>query len=177
MTASRKIDPTKNTAMRMITELVARASARPGAGDSAAAMVATSAPTMEKITTTIAEKIAPMPSGKKPPWLVRLLKSSDWSGQMPSTKSVPRTRKTMIAATLIPANQNSNSPNEDTENRLVNVISVIKINDNSQSGAPGIQYCNTLAPATASKPMTITQKYQYSQPTENPAQPPRAALE
>jgi hypothetical protein len=31
-----------------------------------------------------------------------------------------------------------------------------------------------LAPATASKPTTMTQKYQYSQPTEKPAQPPSA---
>ena len=78
-----------------------------------------------------------------------------------------------MAATLIPANQNSNSPNEDTENRLVSVISVMRISEISHSGA-SIQYCRTLAPATASKPMTITQKYQYSQPTEKPAQPPRA---
>ncbi len=67
--------------------------------------------------------------------------------------------KTMIAATLMPANQNSNSPNEDTENRFVAVISAIKISDITHSGA-SIQYCNTLAPATASKPITITQKYQ-----------------
>src|SRR3954453_13742575 len=173
MTASRKIDPTKNTAMRRITELVARAMARPGSGDSAAARGAPSAPTMEKITTTMAEKMAPMPSGKNPPWLVRLLKSSDWLGQMPSTNSVPSARNTMIAATLMPANQNSNSPNEETENRLVAVISVISASDMTHSGA-SIQYCSTLAPATASKPITITQKYQYSQATENPAQPPSA---
>src|SRR3954451_23217461 len=92
---------------------------------------------------------------------------------MPRTNSVPSARNTMIAATLIPANQNSNSPNEDTENRLVAVISVISSNDISHSGAL-IQYCSTLAPATASKPITMTQKYQYSQATENPAQPPRA---
>ena len=79
----------------------------------------------------------------------------------------------MIAATLMPANQNSNSPNDDTENRFVAVINVIRINEINQSGA-SIQYCSTLAPATASKPITITQKYQYSQPTEKPAQPPRA---
>ena len=66
---------------------------------------------------------------------------------------------TMIAATLMPANQNSNSPNEDTENRLVSVINVIRINEISHSGA-SIQYWITLAPATASKPITITQKYQ-----------------
>ncbi len=32
----------------------------------------------------------------------------------------------------------------------------------------------TLAPATASNPTTMTQKYQYSQATEKPAQPPSA---
>src|SRR4051795_8432116 len=173
MTASRKIDPTKNTAMRMITEFVALAMARPGSGDSAAAIVATSAPTIEKITTTMAEKTAPMPSGKKPPWAVRLPKSNDLWGQAPSTKSVPRARKTMIAATLIPANQNSNSPNEETENRLVAVMSAMSSNDINHRGA-SIQYCSTFAPATASKPITMTQKYQYSQATENPAQPPSA---
>ena len=30
----------------------------------------------------------------------------------------------------------------------------------SHSGTPGSQYCSTFAPATASKPMTMTQKYQ-----------------
>src|SRR6187455_2212754 len=120
----RKIEPTKNTAIRRITELVARAIALPGSCDSAAAMVATSAPTMEKITTTMAEKIAPTPSGNKPPYAVRLLKSKALFGQIPSTNSEPSAMNAMMAATLMPANQNSNSPNEDTENRLVKVINV-----------------------------------------------------
>src|SRR5690349_11528429 len=85
ITASRKIEPTKKIAIRMITELVARAIARAGSGDSAAAMVAISAPTMEKITTTIAEKIAPGPRGRKPPWAVRLEKSMLLLGQRPKT--------------------------------------------------------------------------------------------
>ena len=106
-----------------MTELVALAIDLPGSGDSAAAMVATSAPTIEKMTTTMAEKIAPTPCGRKPPCAVRLLKSRLLCGQAPSTKSPPRTRKTTMAATLMPANQNSNSPNELTENRLVAVIS------------------------------------------------------
>lgn len=80
--------------------------------------------------------------------------------------------KTTMVATLIPANQNSNSPNEDTEIRLVAVISDMRMRESSQSGAL-TQCCRTFPPATASNPMTITQKYQYSQPTENPAQPPR----
>ena len=160
ITASRKIDPTKKIAIRKITELVALAMARAGSGDSAAAMVAISAPTIEKITTTMAAKIAPGPSGKNPPCAVRLLKSSSLFGHSPSTNRLPSTRKTTIAATLMPANQNSNSPNEETENRLVAVISVIRTSDSSHSGHVGIQNCRTLAPATASKPTTITQKYQ-----------------
>ncbi len=66
----------------------------------------------------------------------------------------------MIAATLMPANQNSNSPKDETENRLVAVISSIKNSDMVHSGMSGNQNCNTSAPATASKPTTITQKYQ-----------------
>jgi hypothetical protein len=36
------------------------------------------------------------------------------------------------------------------------------------------QYWIIFAPAIASNPTTITQKYQYSQPTEKPAQLPSA---
>ena len=78
-----------------------------------------------------------------------------------------------MAKTLIPANQNSNSPNDATENRLVAVIRTIRPSESNHSGA-SIQYVRTLAPATASNPTTMTQKYQYSQPTEKPAHPPRA---
>ena len=81
----------------------------------------------------------------------------------------------MIAATLMPANQNSNSPNDETENRLVAVIALKRINETSHSGTPGSQYWTIFAPAMASNPTMITQKYQYSQPTEKPAQPPRAS--
>ena len=40
-----------------------------------------------------------------------------------------------MVATLIPANQNSNSPKDDTENRFVAVISTIRHSESSQSGA------------------------------------------
>jgi hypothetical protein len=81
----------------------------------------------------------------------------------------------MIAATLMPANQNSNSPNDETENRLVAVIAPMRINETNHSGTPGIQYWTIFAPAMASNPTMITQKYQYNQPTEKPAQPPSAS--
>ena len=83
---------------------------------------------------------------------------------------------TTIAATLMPANQNSNSPKDDTENRLVAVIRTMRTKADNHSGT-SIQYWMILAPAIASKPTTITQKYQYSQPTEKPAQLPIALRE
>ena len=67
ITASRNTDPTKKTAIRATTELVALTTARAGSSDSAAAIVAISGPTIEKITTTMLEKMAPTPSGKNPP--------------------------------------------------------------------------------------------------------------
>ena len=159
MQTRRNIDPTKKVATRRITDWVARAIAFSGSCDSAAATVAISAPTMENTTTTMLEKIAPTPLGKNPPWLVRLLTSKPWFGQMPRTYRVPRTRNAMIANTLIPANQYSNSPYDPTDTRFVRVISTIRPSDSSQSGASN-QNVMILAPATASKPTTITQKYQ-----------------
>src|SRR3954451_889278 len=136
MQASRKIDPTKNVATRTITDCVALAIAFSGSCDSAAATVAISAPTIENTTTTMLEKIAPAPLGRKPPWSVRLLTSKFWFGHRPMTKSVPRIRKAMMAKTLMPANQYSNSPYDETENRLVAVISAIRTSAKIQSGTP-----------------------------------------
>ena len=87
MTASRKIEPTKKIAIRVMTELAALATARSGLSDSAAAMVAISAPTMEKMTVTTPAVIARPPLGKKPPCEVRLLKSRLALGQMPKMNS------------------------------------------------------------------------------------------
>src|SRR6478609_5633730 len=132
--ASRKMEPTKKIAILTITELAALVTARSGSDDSAAAIVAISAPTIEKMTDT------------------------------------------MIAATLMPANQNSNSPKDDTENRFVAVIKTMRTNAVNHSGM-SIQYWMILAPAIASNPTTITQKYQYNHPTEKPAQLPSALRE
>src|SRR3954469_80580 len=85
ITASRNTDPTKKIAMRSTTELVAFEIARSGSLDSAAAIVAISAPTIEKMTTTTPEKIASGPFGRKPPWAVRLEKSASRLGHRPST--------------------------------------------------------------------------------------------
>src|SRR4051795_9371720 len=125
MQASRKIEPTKNVATRKITDWVAFAIAFSGSCDSAAATVAISAPTIEKITTTMLEKIAPKPCGRTPPWAVRLLTSKERSGHSPRTNRAPSTRNAMIAKTLMPANQYSNSPYDPTDTRFVRVISTM----------------------------------------------------
>ena len=136
---SRKIEPTKKTQIRVMTELAARATARSGSSDSAAAMVAISAPTIEKITVTTAAPSANAPLGRKPPCAVRLEKSISLLGHRPKTKRVPSARKARIAATLMPANQNSNSPKEDTLIRLVPIISAIITPAKIHTGTSGNQ--------------------------------------
>lgn len=97
---------------------------------------------------------------------------ADVSGQSPQMKSIPRKMNTMIAATLIDENQYSNSPNARTEARFVPVINASKTRLVSQTGAPGSHLPRMAPPATASIAITTTQKYQYIQPIENPAQGP-----
>ena len=101
--------------------MVARATARSGSSDSAAAIVTISAPTKAKITTTTPDSTVTPPSGKKPPCAVRFDRPGESPPPMPSSQPSPIAMKTMIAATLIEANQNSNSPNERTDQRFVAV--------------------------------------------------------
>ena len=69
-----RIESTKNTRIRTETEMVIRAMVCVPASDSAAARVAISAPHSEKIVVATPAKIAAIPAGAKPPWLVRLPK-------------------------------------------------------------------------------------------------------
>src|SRR5215213_148570 len=108
--ASRKMEPTKKTEIRSTTELVALTIPRSGSADSAAAIVAISAPTIENTTMTMPENNDPTPLGKNPPWSTRFEKSILRPGHKPSTNSDPSPMNTMIVKTLTPANQYSNSP-------------------------------------------------------------------
>jgi hypothetical protein len=110
MVASKKIEPTKKTMTRSTTEFVALTIAFSGSSDSAAAIVAISAPTIEKITTTMPENRAPTPFGNNPPCAVRLEKSMSLPGHKPRTNNVPRTMNSTMVTTFTPANQYSNSP-------------------------------------------------------------------
>ncbi len=73
----------------MITEFAAFATARCGSDDSAAAMVAISGPTIEKITVTMPTVTAPKPKGMNPPWAVRFEKSGDLFGHKPERSTHP----------------------------------------------------------------------------------------
>src|SRR5208282_3376376 len=160
--------------MRHTTVEVMRATARAGSADSAAAIVTISAPIIEKNTVTPAASTASGPFGTNPPCAVRLPKVGVFGPMNPHAYEAASAMNTMIAATLIEANQNSNSPYERADIRLTLVMIAIRPMPSAHSGT-GSQEFRIAAPAIASTGITITQKYQYSQPTENPAQLPRPA--
>src|ERR1700675_811524 len=113
-----------------------------------------------------------MPFGAKPPCAVRLATPGETPGHRPRT-NVPATAKNAtIAATLIEANQNSNSPNDLTEMRFVRVSKSNNAKLMNQDGASGSQKRTSPAPATASRATTMTKKYQYIQPVRKPASSP-----
>jgi len=72
--------------------------------------VTISAPTKAKITTTIPLSRLAAPSGAKPPPVVRFASPGESPEPSPNSQPAPIRMKAMIAATLIDANQNSNSP-------------------------------------------------------------------
>ena len=83
-----------------------------------------------------------------------------------------------MAATLIEANQNSNSPKDLTEIRLVSgQRQQQRQTDEPAGGSSGNQNRTRPAPATASSATTMTQKYQYIQPVKNPAKLADAAAD
>ena len=131
---------------------------RAGSGLSAAAMVAISAPTSAKITVTTPLSTAVIPKGAKPRSATRFCA---WpTGSCPNRKIAPNRMKAMMAATLIEANQNSNSPKEPVERRFTPVISARRPQPIAQTGMSGTHSWMILAPAMASTAATITQKYQ-----------------
>src|ERR1700730_19385725 len=95
-----------------------------------------------------------MPFGAKPPCAVRLATLGAAPGHRPRTKRPASIKKTVIAATLIEANQNSNSPNDLTEMRFVRVSSSITPKLMSHGGSLGNQ--KRLSPAPATVPLATT---------------------
>ena len=115
-----------------------------------------------------------MPLGRKPPWWMTLLSPGAGAFVSPRIMSTPTTRKTTTAATLMRENQNSNSPNRSTPNRLMPVRATRKISDMSQVGATGHMAYNTEAAAVASAATTTTSWIHQTHPTAKPTAGPIA---
>src|SRR5450755_3235229 len=114
------------------------------------------------------------PLGANPPCAVRLPMPFATPGHKPDTYTPAIAKNMTIAATLMDANQNSNSPNDLTETKFVTVSDNSTVRLISHAGTLGSQNCTSPAPATASRATTMTQKYQYIQPVKNPASAPKA---
>src|SRR5690242_2211043 len=101
--------------MRSTTLAASRDIVRFDSADSAAATVTISAPTIEKITVVVPLRMASQPKGAKPWCAVRFARPGLEGLRTPSSQPAAITMNTTMAATLIEANQNSNSPYERAE--------------------------------------------------------------
>src|SRR5512136_2932573 len=125
--------------MRTVTDTVMREMVRAGSSDSAAAIVAISAPHRAKMVEATPAITAAHPCGANPPCRVRLAKDGGAPEVNPKANAPASRMKTMIAATLIEENQNSNSPYERAESRLTAVRSAISTTPTPQTGNCGNQ--------------------------------------
>src|SRR5262249_30234943 len=119
-------------------------------------------------------RTGPMPRGMNPPWAVRFAKPAPEAGHAPRMYATPTHRNTMMAATLMEANQYSTSPQDRTENRFNTENDSTRASVSIHGAPPGTASTSAGAPATASSATTMTQKYQYIQPVRNPASSPSA---
>lgn len=97
--------------MRTSTSRTMRRMLWAGSFDSAAAIATTSVPPKANTTISRAPAMPAMPFGAKPPASTRFeMPVAATPGMRPMIAHTPTTRKAMIAATLIAANQNSKRP-------------------------------------------------------------------
>src|SRR5689334_24156769 len=160
--------------MRSTTLAARRDSVLFDSADSAAATVTISAPTIEKMTVVTPVRIAVQPNGAKPWCAVRFEMPGLDGLPTPSSQPAATTMNTTIAATLIDANQNSNSPYERAEVRFTAVRMAMRMRPICQTSSIGNQACAVCAPTSASNATTTTQNHQYSQPVMKPAPLPSA---
>ncbi len=108
-----------------------------GSSASAAAIVTTSRPPNANTTAMNPAMTPPQPPGRKSRRLARPGESTP--GSRPTIAAPPSARKTTIAATLRPANQNSNSPKLRTSVRFTAVSTDMKTSTHSHCGTAGTQ--------------------------------------
>src|SRR6266436_4498440 len=126
-----------------------RATARAGSLDSAAAMVVISAPVSEKYTVTAPASTATQPFGMKPPSALRLRNVGPAGEVKPQAYAAASAMNTTIAATLMEANQNSNSPYERADMRFTAVMMPMSASPRSHDGRP------SLAGAIPTRPFVV----------------------
>ena len=143
-----------------MTDTVMRPMTFEGSSDSAAAMVAISAPTRLNMVDVAAASTTPQPLGTKPSCAVKLPKVEPPPEVRPKAHAAQTRMNTMIAATLIDENQNSNSPYARADIRFTAVKIAIRAMPMPSSGTAGNHPCKICAPAIASIATTTTQKYQ-----------------
>src|SRR5260370_10080527 len=111
--------------MRPITAEPILATARPGCADSAAAMVVISAPVIAKKTVGTAASTAIQPCGVNPPWSLRLPNVAPCGAVHPNAYDVAIAMNTTMAATLMHANQNSNSAKDRADINSTQVLTIM----------------------------------------------------
>src|SRR5258708_25391462 len=97
------------------------------------------------------------PLGANPPCAVRLPMLGWTPGHKPDTYTPATPKNKTIAATLMEANQNSNSPKDLTETKFVAVRGNRTLTLMNPSGPPGHQHCTPPPPATSSSATTTPQ--------------------
>src|SRR5262245_8371496 len=113
--------------MRTTMLIVMREMTRVDSLDSAAAIVAISAPQSENTTVTTPASTATQPSGTKPPSDTRFENVGPVFEVIPSAYAPAMKTNATIAATLMDENQNSNSPYEREDMRFTAVSSAMRM--------------------------------------------------
>ena len=155
--------------IRTNTELMARGMVVRGFSASPAATAADSTPMKENPATMSTENVPDHPSTKGAAPVVQFDSPASWPPMRPTIIATPRRRKTMMVMTLIPANQNSDSPKMRAENRLSARMIPRKSTLHSREGESGNQYFMMMEEATSSTAMVIAHEYQYIHPTVKPS--------
>ena len=159
--------------MRTMTDFTAAAMERFGSSDSAAAMVTISMPPNANATASRPAAMPETPLGRKPDSAMFCVPTNVVPGSRPKNSSTPITMNPMITATLMNANQNSNSPNPRTLTRLTTAKNATQMRPGIHPGMP--HQAPMIAPAPViSAPSTMISMNQYSQPRTNPADRPNA---
>ena len=173
MVTRRKAEPTKNTAIRTITELAAFGDRMLGVlGLAARDGGDLGAGTIEKITVTTPTVTALTLLGKESANVCGQIEKSDLCPPQTDPRS-SRSPGKQRSGDLDSREPEFEPPNGTQENRFVAVMAVSNRSAGIHIGIPSYQNSMILAPAIARSRPQSPRKYQYSQPTENPAHSPR----